>query len=110
MLASVRAASSERAPGPGELFGSKMRGSARRTWRYPHGDRVAPEQTFVIIGAGLAGGNAAVTLREQGFEGRIVLIGRDPDVPFGRPPLSKTYLRSEDDLSGWYVKPAAWYD
>jgi 3-phenylpropionate/trans-cinnamate dioxygenase ferredoxin reductase subunit len=71
---------------------------------------VTPEQTFVIIGAGLAGGNAAVTLREEGFKGRIVLIGREPDVPFGRPPLSKTYLRSEEDLSGWYVKLAGWYD
>jgi 3-phenylpropionate/trans-cinnamate dioxygenase ferredoxin reductase subunit len=71
---------------------------------------VTPEQTFVIVGGGLAGGNAAVTLREEGFEGRIVLIGREPGVPFGRPPLSKTYLRSEEDLDGWYVKPPGWYD
>jgi 3-phenylpropionate/trans-cinnamate dioxygenase ferredoxin reductase subunit len=68
------------------------------------------DRTFVIVGAALAGGNAAVTLREEGFEGRIVLIGREPGVPFGRPPLSKTYLRSEEDLSGWYVRPAGWYD
>ena len=68
------------------------------------------EQTFVIVGSGLAGGNAAVTLREEGFEGRIVLIGREPGVPFGRPPMSKTYLRSEEDLSGWYVRPPDWYD
>jgi 3-phenylpropionate/trans-cinnamate dioxygenase ferredoxin reductase subunit len=67
------------------------------------------DRAFVIIGAGLAGGNAAVTLREDGFEGRIVLIGREPGVPFGRPPLSKTYLRSEEDLSGWYVRPEDWY-
>jgi 3-phenylpropionate/trans-cinnamate dioxygenase ferredoxin reductase subunit len=71
---------------------------------------VTPEQTFVIIGGGLAGGNAAVTLREEGFEGRIVLIGREPGVPFGRPPMSKTYLRSEEELDGWYVKPPDWYD
>jgi 3-phenylpropionate/trans-cinnamate dioxygenase ferredoxin reductase subunit len=38
-----------------------------------------------------------------------VLISREPGVPFGRPPLSKTYLRSEEDLDGWYVRPAAWY-
>ena len=68
------------------------------------------EQPIVIAGGGLAGGNAAVTLREEGFDGRIVLIGREPGVPFGRPPLSKTYLRSEEDLSGWYVKPHGWYD
>ncbi len=64
----------------------------------------------MIVGSGLAGGNAAVTLREEGFEGAVVLIGREPGVPFGRPPLSKTYLRSEEDLSGWYVRPPDWYD
>jgi 3-phenylpropionate/trans-cinnamate dioxygenase ferredoxin reductase component len=67
------------------------------------------DRPIVIVGSGLAGGNAAVTLREEGFKGRIVLIGREPGVPFGRPPLSKTYLRSEDDVSGWYVRPPAWY-
>jgi 3-phenylpropionate/trans-cinnamate dioxygenase ferredoxin reductase subunit len=70
---------------------------------------MAGEPTFVIVGSGLAGGNAAVTLREEGFKGRIVLIGREPEVPFGRPPLSKTYLRSEEDLSGWQVRPPDWY-
>jgi 3-phenylpropionate/trans-cinnamate dioxygenase ferredoxin reductase subunit len=66
-------------------------------------------QPIVIIGGGLAGGNAAVTLRDEGFGGRIVLVGREPGIPFGRPPLSKTYLRSEEDLDGWLVKPATWY-
>ena len=70
----------------------------------------ATEAPIVIVGAGLAGANAAVTLREEGFGGRIVLIGREPGVPFGRPPLSKTYLRAEEDLEGWYVKPPDWYD
>jgi 3-phenylpropionate/trans-cinnamate dioxygenase ferredoxin reductase subunit len=67
------------------------------------------DQTIVIVGAGLAGGNAAVTLREEGWRGRIVLLGREPGIPFGRPPLSKTYLRGEEDLSAWYVRPADWY-
>ncbi len=67
-------------------------------------------QPIVILGGGIAGGNAAVTLREEGFRGRVVLISREPGVPFGRPPLSKTYLRSEEDLAGWYVRPAGWYD
>ncbi len=67
------------------------------------------QNPIVIIGGGLAGGNAAVTLREEGFAGPVVLIGREPGVPFGRPPLSKTYLRSEEDLDGWYVRPAGWY-
>src|SRR6266446_9511814 len=73
-----------------------------------------PERTggnpIVIVGGGMAGGNAAVTLREEGFRGRVVLIGREPGIPFGRPPLSKTYLRSEEDLDGWYVRPADWYE
>src|SRR5437763_5154766 len=64
---------------------------------------------IVIIGSGMAGGNAAATLREEGFPGRVVLISREPGVPFGRPPLSKTYLRSEEDLDAWYVRPADWY-
>jgi 3-phenylpropionate/trans-cinnamate dioxygenase ferredoxin reductase component len=63
----------------------------------------------VIIGSGIAGGNAAATLREDGFRGPVVLVGREPGVPFGRPPLSKTYLRSEEDLGAWYVRPAGWY-
>src|SRR6266568_9268797 len=66
-------------------------------------------EAIVIVGGGLAGGNAAVTLREEGFGGRVVLISREPGIPVGRPPLSKTYLRSEEDLSGWYVRPAGWY-
>ena len=64
---------------------------------------------MVIVGGGLAGGNAAATLRDEGFGGRVVVISREPGVPFGRPPLSKTYLRSEEDLDGWYVRPADWY-
>jgi 3-phenylpropionate/trans-cinnamate dioxygenase ferredoxin reductase subunit len=64
---------------------------------------------MVIIGDGLAGGNAAATLREEGFPGPGVRISREPGVPVGRPPLSKTYLRSEEDLSAWYVRPAGWY-
>ncbi len=66
-------------------------------------------QTAVIVGTGLAGGNAAVTLREEGWRGRIVMLGDEPAVPFGRPPLSKTYMRGEEGLGGWLVKPADWY-
>jgi len=63
----------------------------------------------VIVGGGFAGGNAAATLREEGFTGPVVIVGPEPGVPFGRPPLSKTYLRSAEDLDGWYVRPAGWY-
>jgi 3-phenylpropionate/trans-cinnamate dioxygenase ferredoxin reductase subunit len=65
---------------------------------------------IVVVGGGMAGGNAAVTLRQEGYRGRLTLVSAEPGVPFGRPPLSKTYLRSEEDLDGWYVKPAAWYE
>ena len=65
---------------------------------------------IVIVGGAMAGGNAAVTLREEGYRDRITLIGRETGIPFGRPPLSKTYLRSEEDLTDWYVRPASWYE
>jgi 3-phenylpropionate/trans-cinnamate dioxygenase ferredoxin reductase component len=64
---------------------------------------------IVIVGGGLAGGNAAVTLRQEGYGGPLTMISREPGIPFGRPPLSKTYLRSEEDLTDWYVRPASWY-
>jgi len=64
---------------------------------------------IVVVGGGVAGGNAAAALREEGFRGRVVIISREPGVPFGRPPLSKTYLRTEETLEGWYVRPANWY-
>jgi 3-phenylpropionate/trans-cinnamate dioxygenase ferredoxin reductase component len=64
---------------------------------------------IVIIGGGMAGGNAAVTLRQEGYRGPVTLLSGESEVPFGRPPLSKTYLRSEENLDGWYVKPADWY-
>jgi 3-phenylpropionate/trans-cinnamate dioxygenase ferredoxin reductase subunit len=65
---------------------------------------------IVILGGGMAGGNAAVTLRQEGYRGRLTLVSAEPGVPFGRPPLSKTYLRSEESLDGWYVRPASWYE
>jgi 3-phenylpropionate/trans-cinnamate dioxygenase ferredoxin reductase subunit len=66
--------------------------------------------TAVIVGAGFAGGNAAVTMRAEGWEGRMVMLGEEVTIPFGRPPLSKTYLRGEETLDGWYVKPRDWYE
>jgi len=65
---------------------------------------------MVVIGTGMTGGVAARTLREAGYDGRVVLIGPEPGFPFGRPPLSKSYLRGEEDLSGWLVRPGAWYE
>jgi 3-phenylpropionate/trans-cinnamate dioxygenase ferredoxin reductase subunit len=63
---------------------------------------------FVIVGASLAGAKAAETLREEGFDGRIVLIGAEDERPYERPPLSKEYLRGEAD-SRPYVHDESFY-
>jgi 3-phenylpropionate/trans-cinnamate dioxygenase ferredoxin reductase component len=52
-------------------------------------------QRIVIVGAGLAGAKAAEALRQEGFDGRLILIGDEPELPYERPPLSKDYLRGE---------------
>ena len=67
------------------------------------------KQTFVIVGAGLAGAKAAQELREHGFDGRVVLIGSEPERPYERPPLSKDYLRGESEREKAYVHPAGFY-
>jgi 3-phenylpropionate/trans-cinnamate dioxygenase ferredoxin reductase component len=63
--------------------------------------------TFVVVGAGEAGGTAAATLREEGFDGDVVLIGAEPMAPYERPPLSKEYLRGESEHA--FVRPPEWY-
>jgi 3-phenylpropionate/trans-cinnamate dioxygenase ferredoxin reductase subunit len=65
-------------------------------------------ETFVIVGAGLAGAKAAETLRAEGFDGRLVLIGDEPERPYERPPLSKEYLRGEAEGRP-YVHEQAFY-
>jgi len=65
--------------------------------------------TFVIAGASLAGAKAAETLRDEGFDGEIVLLGSEPELPYERPPLSKGYLLGNDPLDSVYVHPADWY-
>ena len=71
---------------------------------------MSQDQTFVIVGAGLAGGKAAETLRAEGFAGRIVLIGEEPERPYERPPLSKEYLRGKQPREKAYVHEPGWYD
>lgn len=65
--------------------------------------------TFVIVGASLAGAWAAITLRDEGFDGRVVLIGEEPDPPYERPPLSKSYMRGEQAFEKALVRPADFY-
>ncbi|MEA2289087.1 MAG: 3-phenylpropionate/trans-cinnamate dioxygenase ferredoxin reductase component [Solirubrobacteraceae bacterium] len=68
------------------------------------------EQTFVVAGAGMAGGKAAETLREEGFEGRVVLVGAEHERPYERPPLSKDYLRGEVGREKVYLREPGFYD
>ncbi|HLX89774.1 MAG TPA: FAD-dependent oxidoreductase, partial [Acidimicrobiales bacterium] len=65
--------------------------------------------TFVIVGASLAGAKAAETLRAEGFDGRIALLGEEPVRPYERPPMSKDYLRGEVDFDGPAVHEAGFY-
>jgi 3-phenylpropionate/trans-cinnamate dioxygenase ferredoxin reductase component len=67
-------------------------------------------ETFVIVGASLAGGKAAATLRHEGFDGRVILIGAEPRPPYERPPLSKEFLRGELPFERALVHPLSFYD
>ncbi|GAA3948881.1 FAD-dependent oxidoreductase [Actinomadura viridis] len=67
-------------------------------------------ETFVIVGAGLAGAKAAETLRMEGFGGRIVLVGEEVERPYERPPLSKGYLLGKQAAEQAHVHEAEWYD
>ncbi|MES9541110.1 FAD-dependent oxidoreductase [Actinomadura sp. NPDC000600] len=69
-----------------------------------------PEETFVIAGAGLAGAKAAETLREEGFSGRVLLVGEEIERPYERPPLSKGYLLDKEPREKAHVHEADWYD
>src|SRR5918912_4374 len=65
--------------------------------------------TFVIVGASLAGAKAAETLRAEGYDGTIVLIGEETERPYERPPLSKGYLLGKDPRDKAFVHDASWY-
>jgi len=71
---------------------------------------VADRKTFVIVGAGLAGAKAAESLRGEGFDGRIVLVGAEPEAPYERPPLSKGYLAGASAREDARVHPAGFYE
>jgi 3-phenylpropionate/trans-cinnamate dioxygenase ferredoxin reductase subunit len=70
---------------------------------------MASEQTFVIVGASLAGAKAADTLRAEGFDGRVVLIGEEAERPYERPMLSKEYLRGDKPAAKLYVHEEGFY-
>jgi 3-phenylpropionate/trans-cinnamate dioxygenase ferredoxin reductase subunit len=66
-------------------------------------------QTFVIVGASLAGAKAAGELRERGFDGRIVLVGAEAERPYERPPLTKDYLQGKSERDKAYVHEEGFY-
>ena len=65
--------------------------------------------SFVIVGGGMAGALAAQTLREEGFDGKITMLGQEPNAPYERPPLSKDYLQGKAERDSIFVHPQPWY-
>jgi 3-phenylpropionate/trans-cinnamate dioxygenase ferredoxin reductase component len=65
---------------------------------------------YALIGGGLAAGNCARWLRESGADGQVLLIGREPDLPYNRPPCSKGYLQGNESREDTLFRPAEWYE
>lgn len=70
----------------------------------------AVSSTAIIIGAGHAGGELAIALRNEGWEGRILLLGEEAHLPYHRPPLSKAYLAGSVEKSSLSIRPQAAYE
>lgn len=70
---------------------------------------MSARQTFVIVGAGLAGAKAAEALRSNRFDGKVILIGDETYRPYDRPPLSKGYLLGSTEREKIYIHPAQWH-
>jgi 3-phenylpropionate/trans-cinnamate dioxygenase ferredoxin reductase subunit len=69
-----------------------------------------PKQVEFLLIGGFASGYCAAELRKRGADGEILLVGREPEPPYERPPLSKEYLRGEQGREDGYVNPASWYE
>ncbi|MEQ1696039.1 MAG: FAD-dependent oxidoreductase [Hyphomicrobiaceae bacterium] len=67
-------------------------------------------RNVVIIGAGQAGAQVAISLRDHGHQGRITLLGDEPHLPYQRPPLSKAFLKEAMGVERLHLKPQAYYD
>ena len=67
------------------------------------------DATYVIVGASLGGAKAAEALRAAGYDGRVVLLGAESELPYERPPLSKGYLQGKAERETIYVHPREWY-
>jgi len=64
---------------------------------------------YLLIGGGLASANCARWLREEGAEGEILLVGREPDPPYNRPDCSKTYLQGKEEREKAFFRPDEWW-
>jgi 3-phenylpropionate/trans-cinnamate dioxygenase ferredoxin reductase component len=71
---------------------------------------MSSDNTYLIVGASLAGARAAETLRAEGFDGPVVLIGSEDEMPYERPGLSKDYLMGKQGREKLYVHPREWYE
>src|SRR4051795_8308779 len=67
------------------------------------------EVDFLLVGGGMASAHCAAELRRRGAEGSILLVGREPEPPYERPPISKEYLRGEAGREDAYVNQPSWY-
>ncbi len=70
---------------------------------------MASSDTYVIVGAGHGAGQAVASLRQKGFDGRLILIGEEPFIPYQRPPLSKAFLAGDLARDRLYFKPSDFY-
>lgn len=68
-----------------------------------HGD-------VVIVGAGHGGAQCAIALRQNGFAGSIIMVGREPEPPYERPPLSKEYFSRDKSFDRLYIRPSKFWD
>lgn len=68
------------------------------------------EVDFLLIGGGMASAHCAAELRRRGDDGSILLVGREPEPPYERPPVTKEYLRGEASRADAYVNPPSWYE
>jgi 3-phenylpropionate/trans-cinnamate dioxygenase ferredoxin reductase subunit len=84
-------------------------GHFERTTKHREKCHMSSDQAFVIVGASLAGAKAAETLRTEGFDGSVVLIGEETRRPYERPLLSKDYLRGEKPAAKLYVHDEGYY-
>src|SRR4051794_21149286 len=68
------------------------------------------EIDYLLIGGGLASANCARWLREEGADGKVLLVGRELDAPYNRPDCSKGYLRGEESREDPLFRPPGWWE